>query len=1158
MEDRDDGIGSEIHTPRDAQSAEESHRNPVVQENEGVNGVGILIASYPALSVSTNTSTPIRPQNQQISHHVPGISPIRTIPQVKCGDGDATTVLDCSKGETSNGLVGDKQYTKLDLAVMLRDKHSECIGLERENERLSQLIERLTNENHHFQDQVFVSKDHAATLAKEMEKLKEVAEENESKFVECQHQLRIAEQKLALLENISIDVEADKVPDVEILRKLQDENTAMQAKISELKFELEIGKEGEKNAEIWMKKYSIAENNIVQVYEMKDDLEKKLENRRAEINILNKEKKSCEEKCNEFKRLYDESTRKVADLEEQLFVTEKKFEHLQEQDSKITELEQKLEIEKKKWENEREHLQKEKSGLEKRIEQLALTNYALSNEKQALLEADNKGLKELAAWQEKNGKLTLQNAQLADELKKYRDMDLRLTECLDELTKKNSLIEELNEQITKSNNDLKRFRDETIYLRTQLSEKTKTKSGIEENRALEKKKLSDREHLKEAVVENGTLMDQIASEKQKNNEFASLLEKRELELENIRTLMDKKQKRIEDLMEEKADLKHENSRLKTKMDEVNSEYNIFRNQAEVQYQLETAQLNKIIEEKDERLERLHARIALYESYPGQNSAVSSCLADANNRTDITVWDTLPDVIRSQLCELKEKYGDLNALVYRMMSDPSAKQYATITKVMENKSTDCCGLTSLPESSHSELMSGSDSCLTLCEARSGTESSSESVTDTLHPKEISGETKDILLLMLDSIRHAEIHGKLSPNIQQLLEHLLADIQEGDKSVQQISGAVSRFFANLDLALRKTLSASDDNRVKCEKLEKLCVEMTSDLRSARDELRSALNKCSVYETNIESLKLQSRCESQKSAELYENLKRTLEDNDNLTKQKDDLTVALGNIEVMLKRKTDLNSQAANIIKCIKGELQEAKKFEDQMNERLRELYREKEKVKQLLSERELDIVKLECRLVENTNECTVRASELQHAESKVDELRRRNEYLKRKYDKREGFLEDMEALLRAMKIRCEGLQETNQLRQNLIEKLKKLLVKLGCNLENPHLIAIKRASAFENAAVKLVKKSKTHMRPSYLDRLKLAKIAQRLEKDTGKIEELEKYRGSDIIHIPSWRSLNTSVSVSSASSCADRVQNVGVTTNSTNQTTHAVSENGFGIL
>lgn len=59
--------------------------------------------------------------------------------------------------------------------------------------------------------------------------------------------------------------------------------------------------------------------------------------------------------------------------------------------------------------------------------------------------------------------------------------------------------------------------------------------------------------------------------------------------------------------------------------------------------------------------------------------------------------------------------------------------------------------------------------------------------------------------------------------------------------------------------------------------------------------------------------------------------------------------------------------------------------------------------------------------------MRASELQHAESKIDELQKRNEHLKRKYDKRESFLEEMEAILRAMKVRCEGLQGTNRLRQ-----------------------------------------------------------------------------------------------------------------------------------
>lgn len=64
----------------------------------------------------------------------------------------------------------------------------------------------------------------------------------------------------------------------------------------------------------------------------------------------------------------------------------------------------------------------------------------LLSEKQTLLEANNKGLKDLTIWQEKNAKLASQNAQLADELKKYFDVDLRLKEYLDELTKKDSLV----------------------------------------------------------------------------------------------------------------------------------------------------------------------------------------------------------------------------------------------------------------------------------------------------------------------------------------------------------------------------------------------------------------------------------------------------------------------------------------------------------------------------------------------------------------------------------------------------------------------------------------------------------------------------------------------------------------------------------------------
>ncbi|VDK70772.1 unnamed protein product, partial [Onchocerca ochengi] len=769
MEDRDDGIGSEINSPKDVQHVEKLHHNSA-EENENLNVVDDLVAAYPSSSVSVSNSTPIRPKIQQIPQQIPGISPIRRVPLAKCADDDTTTALHYLAGETSNEVANDQEYTKLDLAVMLRNKHSECLELERKNELLSQLMEKLASENHHFQDQasveeyfpafyllVSVTKVYAATLAEETEKLKKVVEEKELKFMECQQQLQMAEQKLALPENISIDMETDKslqLPDAETLRKLQDENNAMQAKISELKLELDIEKEGEKNAEIWRKKYDVAKKDMEEMHRMMTELEKDLKSRRVEIDNLNREKKSCAEECNKFKSLYNENAGKVAELQKQLHLIEEKFKQLQEQDSKVAGLEQKLEVEKKVWEDEREHLQKEKAGLEKRIEQLALTNYTLSTEKQALLKADNKGLKDMAKWQEKNRKLTLQNAQLADELKKYRDMDLRYTDCLDELKTKDSLIEELNGQISKINNDLKRFRDEAVYLRTQLNEKTKMKNEIEEDWALEKKKLlSECEHLKEEVAKNRTLMDQIATEKQKNDELGSLLEKREMELNNIRALMDKKQKRIDDLMEEKTDLKHENVHLKTVVDEIKTDYRVFRNQAEVQYQLETAQLNQIIKEKDERLERLHARIALYESYPGQSSTGFSCSADANSHTNISIWDALPANIRSELNELKEKYQDLNALVHRMMSDPLAKQYATFAKVMENKSTDCCGLTSLSELPHSELMNRRGSHLAACETGSSGESSSENLTDTLQSERRS-ETKDTLLLMLDSVRHAE--------------------------------------------------------------------------------------------------------------------------------------------------------------------------------------------------------------------------------------------------------------------------------------------------------------------------------------------------------------------------------------------------------------------
>lgn len=75
-----------------------------------------------------------------------------------------------------------------------------------------------------------------------------------------------------------------------------------------------------------------------------------------------------------MKTLCDENAAKFVGLQKELLVVEDKFAQLQEQNSKVLDLEQ-METERKTWEGERERLQKEKSELEKRIEQLTLTNH---------------------------------------------------------------------------------------------------------------------------------------------------------------------------------------------------------------------------------------------------------------------------------------------------------------------------------------------------------------------------------------------------------------------------------------------------------------------------------------------------------------------------------------------------------------------------------------------------------------------------------------------------------------------------------------------------------------------------------------------------------------------------------------------------------------
>lgn len=75
---------------------------------------------------------------------------------------------------------------------------------------------------------------------------------------------------------------------------------------------------------------------------------------------------------------------------------------------------------------------------------------------------------------------------------------------------------------------------------------------------------------------------------------------------------------------------------------------------------------------------------------------------------------------------------------------------------------------------------------------------------------------------------------------------------------------------------------------------------------------------------------------------------------------------------------------------------------------------------------------------------------------------------------------------------------------------------------------------------------------MEEINLRKQIKKGIQDASKIEELEKCQEhDDVVHIPSWRGLNTSMSTPSAGSRTD-VRGSG------GRNSRAVSENGFSML
>ncbi|VDM24148.1 unnamed protein product [Toxocara canis] len=646
--------------------------------------------------------------------------------------------------------------------------------------------------------------------------------------------------------------------------------------------------------------------------------------------------------------------------------------------------------------------------------------------------------------------------------------------------------------------------------------------------------------------------------KRSNEEMRGRVEKQENELAELRDALSEKRKQLDNVEDERTRLKHKCAQLEIDLEALHAEFAAFQNGAEMQYQAEMAQLKEIIHEKDERLDRLHTRIAEYESYPGMNSSI--VLSEGSSAAaNTTLWDMMPEELREQFQLLRQRYNELDAMVQKMMESHIAannESFGRHSKVMENKMTDCDDLMRpSPERPLSGGMQSGHELAAVAVASNMDAVSERTLSEGVQPSnmDVSATANDniqsIIGGLLRSVRMAEVNGKLTPNIRQLLDMLLTDVARSSLSAECIDEAVNRFFANLDLALRRTLSTSDDNRRRCEELENARAEALEERRVMSEELRAAQDRYAIFEAKAETLKLQLKEEGRKVIELRNEIEQLTQHIHRLDTSNTGLKGIVTQQQMEIDEKAAACRKSAEYLEDFRIELEKMGVYADMLNERLRQANREKEDLKRRLGDRDCEMARLEERLVDSINQCTTRASDVQKFEKRLAAAQLQNDTLKRKYDKRETFLEQMEALLRAMKVRNDALREANRLRQNKLDVVMKFLARHGIDVgegfdvrprsaldeeqEEGHNLEAKGASGDVNDSVR------NSVGPVDISDAAVARLMRRLDRYTSQIEMREREGAIDDIRIPSWRSISESTSSRCGSESGDPHPNVDST-------------------
>ncbi|VDK47994.1 unnamed protein product [Anisakis simplex] len=1039
MDDTDDGIGSELNTPRDEKTQSQAQASDTsIDDTEPTSSQPIT--STPKFSSHASASRRLQSQISKSPFAIDLSAVQESTNEENEASVNSNKNCNCENEDGSEDKIGD--YSAFEWASEVVSKQLKLLELSEEQEKSRQQMDSMRQISADLQARVGAAEDiinelnaKRNELLTELEHYKKLSEEKETALVKCKQELSLAVKKIETLQNITIEVEVDKESDRKAIESLQSENQRNEKVIDELK----------RNAE-----------------------------------------------------------------------------------------------------------QREKE---------------LMREKEALLASANEERRQLAEWREKATRLDSTVTKQDAQLKRYEEVESRLDETSKQLHDQLSKVAELSTQLKVQRDITKKDRDEISHLRSKLDEMKMLSNSANERMqsSQEMQRLkSECEALRKELDQDRVIKAEWAIFKRNNDEMRNVIDKQENELVALRDALSDKRKQLDALEDERNELKRKCAQLEIDIDKKDADFLTFQTGAEFQYQTEMEQLRGVIREKDERLDRLHTRIAEYESYPGMASSVCVQSNTSNETLNATVWESMPEEIREQIEIFKQRYKELDGVIQQMMHSYVLKGNESMksqhSKIMEDKMTDCDGLAAI-YSSPDRTQSGNElpAIRTSTASNSDTMLSEKTIEDNvaIPPAEgidQNGNIQSSIPALLRAVRTAQVNGKLTPNIRQLLEHLLIESSHSSQSVELIDEAVNRFFANLDLALRKTLTTSNDNRRKCEELQNARDEALEDRRVLTEELRAAQDRYAIYEAKTETLRLQIKEENRKVIDLRNRVDQLTERNQALDTSNAGLKGIIHELQLDLEEKSTAYRKATEYLEDFRTELEKMGVYADQQNDRLIKSNSEKEELKRLLKDRDKELEHIHDRLLESINQCTARTNDMQKIEKRLIAAQLQNDTLQRKYNKRELFLEQMETLLKAMKLRNDSLREGNRLRQNKFDVMVKFLARYGIDLSKDEVgggYSLKNHSSSnkvdeEPANVEEEDEDEQNdaikRQPSdgLMDSLRVSESARerlldRLDRYTSKIEKCDREGEIDDLFIPSWHNVSERTSLKCASESSDSASN-----------------------